>query len=254
MKHRYVESGRPFLRSQNVRANRFDADGLLFIPPAFHAELSKSRLRPGDLVVVRSGSVGTTCVIPEHLEEANCSDLVIIQKPLGVISEYGAFYMNSTAQRLISAGKVGVALVHFNTQSVAALPVPVPPIAEQKRIVEEVAKRLSTLDNLEQIVKARLLAASQLRQTILRSAFSGKLVPQDPNDEPASVLLDRIRAERARAQEQKQKTPKATNGASSVNGQRRKPGPPARAGVARDGVGRRVAKLAQGVSPGNKLF
>ncbi len=67
-----------------------------------------------------------------------------------------------------------------------------------------------------------------------RFAFSGKLVPQDPNDEPATVLLERIRAERARALALSEKTPKATNRASPTNGQRR----------------RRVARLAQGVSPG----
>ena len=233
MKHQYVEAGISFLRSQNVRANRFEPDGLLFIPEAFHRELSKSLLIPGDLVVVRSGSVGTTCVIPDHLQQANCSDLVIIKKPLGIVPEYGAFYMNSNAQRLISAGKVGVALIHFNTQSVAALPVPMPPASEQNRIVGEVARRLSTLDNLETIVRSRLNSAIRLRQTIISKAFSGKLVLQDPNDEPASVLLERIRVERTALATKKENQSTKTN-AVAVNGQRR----------------RRVEKLAPGVSPG----
>jgi len=121
MKHEYVDSGVPFLRSQNVRENRFDWEGLLYVSSTFHETLSKSALRPGDLAVVRSGSVGVTCVIPETLPDANCSDLVLIQRPLGFVPQYGAYYMNSLAKRHVAAGKVGVALIHFNTKSVAAL-------------------------------------------------------------------------------------------------------------------------------------
>ena len=72
MKSEYVPKGIPFLRSQNVRPNRFEPEGLLFIRRQFHKKLVKSRITPGDVVVVRSGvGVGTTCVIPETLGEAN---------------------------------------------------------------------------------------------------------------------------------------------------------------------------------------
>ncbi len=113
MKDRYVSEGVPFLRSQNVRADRFEPRGLLFIPQEFHEQLKKSRLESGDLVVVRSGNVGTACVVPDSLGEANCADLVIVQGPEAINPSYGALYMNSLARKWISAGRVGVALTHF---------------------------------------------------------------------------------------------------------------------------------------------
>jgi type I restriction enzyme S subunit len=82
--------------------------------------------------------------------------------------------------------------------------IPLPPLGEQRRIIAEVERRLSVVDELEAIVDANLKRAERLRQATLKRAFEGKLVPQDPADEPASVLLERIRAERAAAE--------ATNG------------------------------------------
>jgi type I restriction enzyme S subunit len=77
-----------------------------------------------------------------------------------------------------------------------SIPVALPPLAEQQRIVAEVERRLSVVEELEAIIAANLKRTERLGQSILKQAFEGKLVPQDPNDEPASVLLERIRAER----------------------------------------------------------
>jgi type I restriction enzyme S subunit len=73
------------------------------------------------------------------------------------------------------------------------MPIVLPPLAEQHRIVAEVERRLSVIDELEGVAEATLKRAERLRQAILKRAFEGKLVPQDPSDEPASVLLARIR-------------------------------------------------------------
>lgn len=83
---------------------------------------------------------------------------------------------------------------HFGT--VRKLYFLVPPLAEQHRIVTEVERLLSIADGIETAVGASLARASRLRQAVLRWAFEGKLVDQDPSDEPASVLLERIRKER----------------------------------------------------------
>ncbi|KYF73670.1 hypothetical protein BE15_04215 [Sorangium cellulosum] len=73
------------------------------------------------------------------------------------------------------------------------------PVAEQRRILAEVARLLSITDEMDRVVDVQLARARRLRQSVLKSAFEGKLVPQDPNDEPASALLDRLRTARAQA-------------------------------------------------------
>ncbi|MFB2920477.1 restriction endonuclease subunit S [Aerosakkonema funiforme] len=216
MKNEYIESGVPFLRSQNVRENRYDPEGLKFISPEFDKKLMKSSLQPGDLVVVRSGSVGVCCVIPETLKKANCSDLVIVKQPKVIDPYFGAFYMNSIARSRVNAQQVGVALIHFNTQSMAAMPVPIPPFIEQLKIVEQVQRLLSVIDQLEKTIDFNLKRAEKLRQSILKQAFEGKLVPQDPNDEPAEKLLERIKAEKAKQTTTKTKRKTQSKTQSSI--------------------------------------
>jgi type I restriction enzyme S subunit len=91
----------------------------------------------------------------------------------------------------------GVTRPGFNTSLLESIYIPLPPLAEQSRIVAEVERHISVIEEVEEAFKANLKRAAALRQSILKRAFEGKLVPQDPNDEPASVLLERIRAERA---------------------------------------------------------
>lgn len=90
---------------------------------------------------------------------------------MSVLPDFGAYYLNAVVESRIAAGRVGVALVHFNTQSVAQLPVPVPPMAEQQRIVAEVDRRLSIGREVEAEVDANLKRARVLRQTVLANQF-----------------------------------------------------------------------------------
>ena len=93
--------------------------------------------------------------------------------------------------------------------------IPLPPLAEQRRIVPEVERRLSVANEVEATLDAELKRAETLRQSILKEALSGKLVPQDPNDEPAEKLLERIKEEKAK-REAEQKTKKENQKAIGV--------------------------------------
>ena len=93
----------------------------------------------------------------------------------------------------------GSLIQHMFTSQLAEYALPLPPLEEQRRIVAEVEQRLSAIDALRAAIERAQRRSAALRRAVLERAFRGELVPQDPSDEPASVLLARIRAERATA-------------------------------------------------------
>jgi type I restriction enzyme, S subunit len=113
----------------------------------------------------------------------------IAECPLGYLETF----FNATDLKFYITGSAQPKLTQRNMNRID---VPLPPLAEQQRIVDEVERRLTVVGELEKQVEAARRRAERLRQAILKHAFEGKLVPQDPADEPASVLLARIKAER----------------------------------------------------------
>ena len=140
----YVESGVPFLRSLNIRPFRIDASDIKFISREFHERLKKSALRPGDVVVVRTGEPGTAALIPESLPEANCSDVVIVRPCPGLDPRYLAYLINGASRGFVNSRTVGAVQQHFNVGAARELPVPDLPLEEQRRI----AGSLGALDDL----------------------------------------------------------------------------------------------------------
>ena len=174
---------------------------------------SRSRhLKSGTLILSNSGTV---CV-PKILAVEGCIHdgfVAFPSLPADMDKNYLYCWFEKIRPVVIQRNRQGMTQVNRNTEIVRSLPIPLAPLPEQHRIVAEVERRLSVIDELDAVIDANLRRAERLRQAILKRAFEGKLVPQDPNDEPASVLLERIRGERAAV----------TTGNSGRRGSRRAP-------------------------------
>jgi type I restriction enzyme S subunit len=104
-------------------------------------------------------------------------------------SWYGRLYIASVVSQQVGQANV-------NGSKLAAMPIPLPPPSEQSQIIAEIERRFAVADRVEETVAQGIAESQRLRQSILKRAFSGRLVPQDPKDEPADKLLERIRAAR----------------------------------------------------------
>ena len=166
--------------------------------PFVDDELGRYGLQPGDVLVAEGGEPGRAAFWggddrPIKYQKA----LHRVRLSEGVLPKWLVYQLWSSAQ----AGKLeryftGSTIKHFTGQSFERFAVSLPPLSEQRRIVAEVERRLSVIQQAEAAVEASRQRAERLRQSILKRAFSGELVPQDPDDEPASLLLERIRAQR----------------------------------------------------------
>ncbi|MER6627473.1 restriction endonuclease subunit S [Streptomyces sp. NPDC000987] len=107
-----------------------------YIDTAFHAELGKSQLRPGDLVIVRTGEPGTAALIPDDLGEMNCSDLVVATPGPEVDARFLCYAINETAQDFVKAHTVGAVQQHFNVRSAKELELSLPPLSVQRALGE----------------------------------------------------------------------------------------------------------------------
>ena len=136
MVNEYVIGGVPFLRSLNVRPFYFDPSDLKFISQKFHKKIIKSVLNPGDVVVVRTGNPGASCVIPGTLTEANCSDLVIIRCGKNIDPYFTSYYINSVTNSHIKGQVVGAIQKHFNIESAKKILFPDINIKQQIKILK----------------------------------------------------------------------------------------------------------------------
>jgi type I restriction enzyme S subunit len=188
--------------AQNVRPGRFDSSTRQSVnPPKDDPSCERSLVEIDDLLVTIVGAnTGDVCRVPEALDQHYVCQSVALMRPVERgIATFLDHYCNSAGGARLHYQRYmyGGGRPHLSFDQLKMTPVLLPPLPEQEAIVEAVEDQLSVVDHLEADLDTKLKSAQSLRQAILRHAFTGQLVPQDPNDEPASELLKRIAAERA---------------------------------------------------------
>jgi type I restriction enzyme S subunit len=199
--HRAAMPGPIFIRAQDINTGRLRLDDLAHVNLPARSEGTRTRVFRHDILVTITGAnVTKSAFVDAELDEAYVSQHVALIRP--VLEDTGTYLYNWIVSPVhgrkvletaaYGAGKPGLNLDHLRNLVVA-----LPPLAEQVRIQAELSARTTIEENAACTVDTSGRRADRLRQAILKCAFEGKLVPQDPGDEPASVLLERIRAERA---------------------------------------------------------
>ncbi len=200
-----AEEGLPILRISAVRPMKVNQEDVRFL--AGNAEEFRDCiLDPDDLLFTRyngnpelTGVCGVVrqldrvIVHPDKLIRGKVVSGPCLSRFLEISLNTGYSRASIASRVKTTAGQAGI-----SGSDLRATPTPLPPSPEQHRIVTAVERHLSVVDELETAVEANLKRAERLRQAILKRAFEGKLVPQDPSDEPASVLLERIRDTRSK--------------------------------------------------------
>ena len=199
----YNYEGTGVLRIPNVGRGVVDASDL----KGAHFEEDEKRtyaLRNSDILVIRSnGSISIVgkCAIISKAEEQYLYAGYLIRlrsNPVALLPDYLAALLSSQLLRtqIEHKAKSTSGVNNINSGEIQSLIVPLCSLSEQEVVVERLSASLSAIDTIEAEIDNQLLKADALRQSVLKKAFAGQLVAQDPNDEPASVLLARIETEK----------------------------------------------------------
>ena len=197
-KDAFVENGIPYIKMYNLRNQKIDFYfHPQYIKPEVHnGKLQRSRTEVGDLIMNIVGPpLGKMAIIPQSLSESNFNQAAVLIRPYlhkEILVKYLFYYLSQMSEinsisTKGSAGQVNISLTQSQNMRVA-----MPPLSEQKRIINEIERWFTLIDELESNEGDLLKTIDKAKSKILDLAIHGKLVPQDPNDEPAIDLLKRI--------------------------------------------------------------
>lgn len=190
---------RPYLRVANVHEDRIDVSDVkeMHFPPE---QLPRYELQPGDILLNEGQSpefVGRPAMYRGELPGACFTNSLIRFRPFDFVDDEYAllvFLRHLRFGRFQREAQITTNIAHMAAGRFKRVEFPVPPLDEQREIVEDVRRQLSLLDAFDAELRTALRRSESLRRAILAAAFRGELVPQDPADEPASELLARVTA------------------------------------------------------------
>jgi type I restriction enzyme S subunit len=194
----YAPSGYIFIRAQNINSDFLNLDEIAFVRPPITAEGLRTKVQQNDILITITGAnVTKSALVEKTLGDAYVSQHVaLVRLQDARLSKFLFFSILSPAhgRKQLQAAAYGQGKPGLNLDNIRELAVALPPVAEQHEIVRRVEEMFSLADQIEaHFAKARS-QVEQLTPSLLARAFRGQLVPQDPKDESASKLLERIKA------------------------------------------------------------
>lgn len=198
--HHTGKQMRPYVRAANVTWNGISLDDVKEMN--FNdQEFERYRLESGDLLLNEASGtpseVGKPAIWDGQIEDCCFQNTLLRLRPRGLDLGYLYWYcyFSALTGRFGEAGR-GVNIRHLGKRGLSRFPIPVAPRREQSRIADDVSEQFDQMESLQQSIEDARSRVAMLRRSVLAEAFAGRLVPQDPDDEPASVMLQRIAASR----------------------------------------------------------
>ena len=194
----YVSNGIPLINPMHIKDYRIVADNEYSITKKKYAELKNYHLKTNDIIMARRGEMGRCALVTENENAWLCgTGSLFVRANRNVYPRFLFFVLSSAETKEFLEGESkGTTMNNLNLDILNRIPISLPSFTEQQEIVRRVEALFALADQLEARYKKAQSYVEKLTQSILAKAFRGKLVPQDPNDEPASLLLERIKQER----------------------------------------------------------
>lgn len=197
-----------YVTAKNIRETGVNLSNISYVDEEFHRMIYKRcNVEKNDVLLIKDGvKTGIATVNQLDREFSLLSSVALLKPNKKCLNPWHLknFLNSPIGFKMVTGKMTGTAIKRIILQRIKGTLIAVPPIKEQAKIVEEVEKHISIIEGSETMIESELKRTQSLRQSILKRAFEGKLVPQDPNDLPASVLLETIKAEKVKSKRSKQ--------------------------------------------------